>query len=288
MRPEKKNQWLAQLEKKVSDGRDLWKKSATSATWKRNQRRTRATWKKSLRHAQLGEKSATGATWKKVSYAWILKNISVTGVTSPRKEVSDGRDLWKKSAPGATWKKSQRRTLAISKKNQRHAQPEKKSAKCATWEEVSVERNLKKKSAKAETWKKVSDGRGLEKQSATSATWDTINDRRNLWKKSATCTTWKRSQNSATDSCDLEKSQRPAQPGKKFGDMHDLWTNQQCAQSAKEVSTGATWRRRLSDRRDLETKSATCATRGKISDGRDLEKVSCVWILKKKSATGVT
>ena len=229
VRAGKKYQRRARSGKKVSDVRNLKKKSATDS----------CDMEKSQRHAQPGTQSATGATCEKIPRR-----------AQPEKEVSDGlnlgkhqrlahlekefsdvpertvkkdsdRHISKKTATGATWKRSPRRPCASWQKSRRHAQPGKKSATGAACEKKSQRRAQAekqvsdglvrpgKKSAMCAhwqrsqrrihaSWQKISaTGAIWEKKSATCATWDTISDRRDLWKNSATGATWKRSQRRA-------------------------------------------------------------------------------------------
>ena len=271
VRAGKKNQRQSRPVKRVSDKRNMKKKSATALS-------------------ELAKKSVTGATWEKVSDVRTLTKKSATDSCELAKNISDGRDLGKKSATCATWRRSRRRTRATWRKvsdmrnlghNQRQARPVKK---------FRDGRNLKKKSAMGLTWEKTNDWHILKKNSATcpselskkiatgtfrkrqrrvqpekevSVGLVQVGDGRGLWKKSATGANWKRSlrRTGAT----WKKKKRRGRPGKKSA-MCAHWQRSQrrIRASWKKISaTGTIWEK-TQRHAQPGTQSATGATCEKI------------------------
>ena len=200
----------------------MWKMSATVATWKRSQRRTRAS-------SSWHKKSATRTSWKNQRCPQSEKKTRATRKKSATRvtwgKISNVRDLGKKAAMSATWEGSQRRTRATPKsisemrslgKNQRRARPRKKSAMCATWKRIQRRaRPVKKIQRRAQAEKEVSEGLVLAgKNSSIGTTWKKNNkNKSNMKKKCDWRDLWKRSHRQAQS--EQEVSDGIVRPGKR-------------------------------------------------------------------------
>ena len=187
---------------------------------------------------------------KEVSDGLVRAGIKNQREARPVKRVSDKRNMKKKSATALS-------ELA------------KKSVTCASLEKLSDGGDLGKSQRCAHIDKEVSDGfvRAGKKYERLARSGKKVSDVRNLKKKSA------------TDSCDMEKSQRHAQPGTQSATSVTCEKIPRRAQPAKEVSDGL----------NLGKNKRLAHLEKKFSDlpERTVKKVSDRHI-SKKIATGAT
>ena len=270
----KKYQRRVRSGKKVSDVRNMKKKSAKALSELTKKSVTCATLEKLSDGGDLGKSQRCAHIDKEVSDGFVRAGKKYQRWARSGKKVSDGCNLKKKSATAL---------CELAKK---------KSATGSTWENVSDVRTLTKKSAtnSCELAKFISDGRDLGEKSATCATWDTISDRRDLWKIPRRA----QPEKEVSDGLNLGINQRLAHLKKEFRDVPErIVIKNSDRHISKKTATGATWKRsqrrpcaswqKVGDRRGLWKKSATGAswkrrlrrigaTWKKLSDGDDLGK----------------
>ena len=197
-----------------------WKKSATSATSKRNQRRTCAGCQKKVNDSHILGKISDGRKLGITSHVRNLKRKSARDSCDTEKQICDMRNLGK---------------------NQGRARPGKKPAMRATW--------IKKKQ-RARPVKNVSGRRKLKKKSATESCELAIKSATgSTWKKSATGATWKRNQRRTCACCQ-----------KKVSDRHILGKISDGRKLGITSHVRNLKRKPARDSRDTEKKSATCLT----------------------------